>query len=65
MSASISTIFLTLQEAKKIVRNWRVEYNTFRPHGSLKGLIPEEFTRDWNKEKQQKALYSQLTPCTV
>jgi putative transposase len=57
--------FETLQEAKKIVENWRVEYNTFRPHGSLKGLTPEEFTRNWNKEKQQKILDSQLTTCTA
>ncbi|MBL7071007.1 MAG: hypothetical protein ISS26_02400 [Candidatus Omnitrophica bacterium] len=25
------------------MEDWRKEYNTFRPHGSLSGLIPEEF----------------------
>jgi putative transposase len=57
--------FETLQKAKKIVENWWVEYNTFRPYGSFKGLTPEEFTRNWNKERQQKALDSQLTTCTA
>jgi putative transposase len=50
--------FETLQEVKKIVENWRIEYNTFRSHGSLKGLTPEEFTRIWKEEKQQKTLDS-------
>ena len=31
--------FETLQEAKKIAENWRIEYNTFRLHGSLNGFI--------------------------
>lgn len=55
--------FTTLAEAKRIVGDWRLEYNTFRPHGSLNGLTPEEFNRVW-KEKQ-KTPESQLTTCTV
>ena len=27
--------FVTLQETKKIMEGWRLEYNTFRPHSSL------------------------------
>jgi len=42
------------QEAKKIAENWRIEYNTFRLHGSLNGLTPEEFTKTWKEQKQQK-----------
>jgi putative transposase len=57
--------FETLQEAKKIVENWRIEYNTFRPHGSLNGLTPEEFTRSWKEQKQQKTPETQLMACTA
>ena len=57
--------FEILQEAKKIVENWWIEYNTFRPHGSLNGLTPEEFTKTWKKQKQQKTSEPQLMICTA
>jgi len=58
--------FETLQEAKKIIEDWQKEYNTFRPHGSLNGLTPEEFRKTWKEQKQQqKTPESQLTGCTV
>jgi putative transposase len=57
--------FVTLQEAKKIIEDWRLEYNTFRPHGSLNGLTPEEFRKTWEEQKQQNAPEIQLTSCTV
>lgn len=58
--------FETLEEAKKIIKDWRTEYNTFRPHGSLNGLTPEEFKNAWKERKQQqKTPESQLTICTV
>jgi putative transposase len=58
--------FVTLAEAKKIIEDWRVEYNTFRPHGTLRGLTPEEFRKAWKEQKQpQKTPDSQLTNCTV
>jgi len=53
--------FSTLPEAKKIIEDWRLEYNAFRPHGSLNGLTPEEFKRAW--EAQQKTPETQLTTC--
>jgi len=57
--------FATLEEAKKIIEDWRLEYNTFRPHGSLKGLTPEEFRNAWEDKKQQNAPEIQLTNCTA
>jgi len=33
-------VFFTLKEAKIVVENWRLEYNTIRPHSSLNGLPP-------------------------
>ena len=58
--------FVTLEETKTIIENWRKEYNTFRPHGSLKGLTPEEFRKAWEEQKQQQNTPEiQLTSCTV
>ncbi|MBU1007302.1 MAG: integrase core domain-containing protein, partial [Candidatus Omnitrophica bacterium] len=58
--------FVTLEETKIIIENWRKEYNTFRPHGSLKGLTPEEFRKVWKEQKQPpKTPEIQLTSCPV
>ena len=37
--------FLTLEHARRIVEEWRIDYNTARPHSSLGYLTPEEFIR--------------------
>ena len=39
--------FATLLEAQVVVEAWRVEYNEYRPHGSLDGLTPVEYGRRW------------------
>ena len=33
-------IFGNLAEARRIIKNWRIDYNTERPHTSLGGLAP-------------------------
>lgn len=33
-------LFFTLKEAQVLIENWRIEYNTFRPHSSLKYRPP-------------------------
>ncbi len=33
-------IFGNLSEARKIIENWRIDYNTQRPNASLGGLTP-------------------------
>lgn len=35
--------FLDLADARRTIDAWRVDYNTRRPHGSLRGATPEEF----------------------
>ena len=37
--------FLTLDEARRLIEEWRVDYNEFRPHSSLGGMTPEEYSR--------------------
>ena len=37
-------LFLSLAVARRIIEAWRTDYNTVRPHSSLGGLAPAEFT---------------------
>ncbi len=36
-------LFANLNEARQIIEEWRIDYNTNRPHTSLNGLTPTEF----------------------
>ena len=36
-------LFDTLKQAREIIEEWRIDYNTNRPHSSLNGLTPTEF----------------------
>ena len=36
-------LFASLPEARRIIEEWRTDYNTLRPHSSLNGLTPTEF----------------------
>lgn len=36
-----------LLEVQVLAEGWRIEYNTYRPHGSLNGLTPEAFRTAW------------------
>lgn len=44
--------FLDLQEAKEVIEDYRIEYNTFRPHSSLDDLTPEAFRRQYELKTQ-------------
>jgi len=35
--------FVDLRQAREVIEAWRVDYNTVRPHSSLRYLTPEEF----------------------
>ena len=37
--------FLSVEHARRVVEEWRIDYNTARPHSSLDNLSPEEFIR--------------------
>lgn len=36
-------VFSSLAKARRIIENWRIDYNTLRPHSSLGGLAPSVF----------------------
>ena len=37
-------LFASLAAARRIIEAWRTDYNTVRPHSSLGGMAPAEFT---------------------
>jgi len=37
------TLFGSLALARRIIEDWRIDYNGERPHTSLNGLTPNEF----------------------
>lgn len=38
-------LFVTLEHARKLIEDWRIDYNEERPHSSLADLTPAEFKR--------------------
>lgn len=43
--------FLSLDEAKEVIENWRIEYNNWRPHRSLGNLAPAEWLEKISQKK--------------
>jgi putative transposase len=39
--------FSSLLEAQVLVEDWRIEYNTVRPHSALGYLPPTEYDKTW------------------
>ena len=35
--------FVSVRHARKMIENWRLDYNEVRPHSSLTGKMPKEF----------------------
>ena len=48
-------LFTSFKEVREIIEDWRIDYNTNRPHTSLAGLTPTEFAarpkegQNWNR----------------
>jgi len=47
-------IFGNWREVAVIAEQWRNFYNTERPHSSLSYQTPNEFKRDWEKQRLLK-----------
>lgn len=39
--------FLNLNHAKVLIEEWRISYNTYRPHSSLNYMTPESFAKQY------------------
>ena len=50
-------LFANLTQARRIIEEWRIDYNTNRPHTSLNGLTPTEFAARPNRGQTQNRLY--------
>ena len=46
--------FGSLTEARVVIEDWRLEYNTWRPHSSLGGLTPVEYAAQCTHQQQPK-----------
>ena len=56
-------LFSSMAEARVVINQWLEEYNTIRPHGSLRGMNPELFLQRWtegNTNQQPKSLTAWL-----
>jgi putative transposase len=49
-------LFANLNEARQIIEEWRIDYNTNRPHTNLNGLTPTEFAARPNRGQTQNRL---------
>ena len=46
--------FLTLDDARETIEDWRIDYNQVRPHSSLGYLTPEEFATGYANVESKK-----------
>ncbi|MGB8737899.1 MAG: integrase core domain-containing protein, partial [Rhodomicrobium sp.] len=44
-------------QGRRIIESWRLDYNTGRPHTSLRRLTPAEFATRPGKGHNQNGLY--------
>jgi putative transposase len=47
-------MFFSLNHARELIDEWRIEYNEVRPHRTLKGKSPKEFAREELIKYQQQ-----------
>jgi putative transposase len=45
-------LFDSLLEAQVVIEDWRIDYNTRRPHSSLGMLTPDEYADRWHQRQQ-------------
>ena len=50
-------MFRSVPAAKRIIEDWRIDYNANRPHTSLGGLTPDEFAARSQKDQSQNRVW--------
>jgi putative transposase len=43
--------FLSIEDAQEKIEMWRLDYNDFRPHSSLRDLTPRQFAEQFESQK--------------
>jgi putative transposase len=46
--------FLSLDEARRCLEEWRRDYNTIRPHTALDNQTPAAFTAGWHEQQTNR-----------
>ncbi len=49
--------FISLEDARRTIEEWRLDYNKNRPHSSLGGLSPEEFVNKMTGQDSHNSRY--------
>ena len=49
-----TNVFFSIEDARRKIEAWRIDYNTCRPHSSVKNMAPAEYTES-HKTGLQKA----------
>jgi len=52
--------FISVEDARKKIEDWRIDYNKNRPHRSLGNLSPETFWASWRQNQQAEKLTHHL-----
>ena len=47
-------LFENLLEAQVVIEDWRIDYNTSRPHSSLGNLTPTEYANRWHQRQEHQ-----------
>jgi putative transposase len=45
--------FITMAQARRIIENWRIDYNTERPHSSLGNVTPAVFAMESRRKTEE------------
>jgi len=48
--------FVSIEDARNKIENWRLDYNANRPHRSLGNVTPNEFLASWKENQQAEKL---------
>lgn len=57
------TRFLSLDDARKQIERWRIDYNGHRPHSSLGNLTPSEFAKQ--RQENRTSAVAEIQSRTV
>lgn len=57
--------FVSLEEARRIIKSWRMDYNTARPHSSLGYMTPEAFRLSFEQKLENDKINRELSLAVV
>lgn len=57
--------FLDLEDARRRIEKWRMDYNTFRPHKTLEGLTPSEYVLRYSEGRNSGKVQADFSGISV